>query len=320
MEKSQSLLVLGGSSDIGRACALRFAESGAQIMLAGRDLEALQREAQDIAVRTGAKASLHKLDILDADAFESFVHDLPALPDTVICVIGLLGEQLRAETEVAYASRIIRTNCEGPAILLGLFAERFLARGSGAIVGVSSVAGERGRASNYVYGAGKAGLTAFSIWLKEPAWQDENPGHHRQAGLRAHPHDKRHETSTSVDGRAGRGSGSDLSRGHSPAARRYLRQTDLADRHDDYQGDPGADFQAAPNLIRERNDCLPARRSSMRPASDRDLSPDFNYAVGRQAEKVGDLHDVAVHRGEEPSLPCRRAFASPRLMTVSRLA
>ncbi|MEJ0093006.1 MAG: SDR family oxidoreductase [Methylocella sp.] len=166
MEKSQSLLVLGGSSDIGRACALRFAESGAQIMLAGRDLEALQREAQDIAVRTGAKASLHKLDILDGDAFRSFVHDLPALPDTVICVIGVLGEQSRAETEVAYASRIIRTNCEGPAILLGLFAEHFLARGSGAIVGVSSVAGERGRASNYVYGAGKAGLTAFLSGLR----------------------------------------------------------------------------------------------------------------------------------------------------------
>jgi NAD(P)-dependent dehydrogenase (short-subunit alcohol dehydrogenase family) len=61
---------------------------------------------------------------------------------------------------------VMRTNFEGPALLLGLLAEKFEARGSGAIVGVSSVAGDRGRGSNYVYGAAKAGLTAFLSGLR----------------------------------------------------------------------------------------------------------------------------------------------------------
>ena len=61
---------------------------------------------------------------------------------------------------------MLRTNFEGPALLLGLLAERFLARGSGTLVGVSSVAGDRGRGSNYLYGAAKAGFTAFLSGLR----------------------------------------------------------------------------------------------------------------------------------------------------------
>lgn len=166
MDKGESLLVLGGTSDIGRASALRFAKEGARILLAGRDLEALQREAQDICARTGANVSPHQIDILDTGGFEAFIRDLSVLPDTILCVIGLLGDQPRAETETAHATSIIRTNFEGPALLLGLFAERFVARGTGTLVAVSSVAGERGRASNYIYGASKAGLTAFLSGLR----------------------------------------------------------------------------------------------------------------------------------------------------------
>lgn len=162
----KSLLVLGGSSDIGRATAQRFAAAGWRIFLAGRDLGALAREADDIAARSGIKVSTFELDILQSDAFKGFVDRLPALPDAVVCVIGLLGDQAQAERELSHASEVMRANFEGPALLLGVFAERFAARGDGAIVGVSSVAGERGRASNYVYGASKAGFTAFLSGLR----------------------------------------------------------------------------------------------------------------------------------------------------------
>jgi len=77
-----------------------------------------------------------------------------------------LGDQTRAQTYLDHATMLLRANFEGPALLLGLFAERFLARGSGVLVGVSSVAGDRGRGSNYVYGAAKAGLTAFLSGLR----------------------------------------------------------------------------------------------------------------------------------------------------------
>jgi short-subunit dehydrogenase len=165
-EMVRSLLVLGGSSDIGRATALRFAESGWRIFLAGRDREALQREADDIGARADATVSVHALDILDERSFEAFADDLPCLPDAILCVIGLIGTQRLAETDLAHAHTIIRSNFEGPALILGIFAERLAARGEGTIVGVSSVAGERGRASNYVYGAAKAGFTAFLSGLR----------------------------------------------------------------------------------------------------------------------------------------------------------
>jgi short-subunit dehydrogenase len=103
---------------------------------------------------------------LRTDQFAGFIKTLPVIPDTVVCVIGELGDQNRAQVDVDYAAAILRTNFEGPALLLGALAENFLQRGNGTLVGVSSVAGERGRRSNYVYGAAKAGFTAFLSGLR----------------------------------------------------------------------------------------------------------------------------------------------------------
>jgi short-subunit dehydrogenase len=163
---SRVLLVLGGASDIGRATAATFAAKGWRIQLAGRDGEALAREAGDIAARTGAAVTVHRFDVLDTAAFAAFVDGLPVLPDAVLCVVGLLGDQRRAETDLDYATLVMRSNFEGPALILGLLAERFAARGAGTIIGVSSVAGDRGRASNYVYGSAKAGFTAVLSGLR----------------------------------------------------------------------------------------------------------------------------------------------------------
>jgi NAD(P)-dependent dehydrogenase (short-subunit alcohol dehydrogenase family) len=166
MQDRKTLLLVGATSDIGRATALRYAEAGWRVLLAARNGEAAQREADDIATRTGAEVGVHRLDILETQSFPAFADELPALPDTVACVVGELGEQARAQTDLDHATLLLRTNFEGPALLLGLFAERFLARGSGVLIGVSSVAGDRGRGSNYAYGAAKAGFTAFLSGLR----------------------------------------------------------------------------------------------------------------------------------------------------------
>ncbi|MCB5175732.1 SDR family oxidoreductase [Microvirga lenta] len=166
MTSSKSLLLLGGTSDIGRAAALHFAQAGWQVMLTARNEEEARRNADDIASRTGAEVTTHRLDVLETDRFSDFVGTLPRLPDVVVCVVGELGDQSRAQSDLAHAAMVIRTNFEGPALLLGLLAERFLERGSGTIIGVSSVAGDRGRGSNYVYGAAKAGFTAFLSGLR----------------------------------------------------------------------------------------------------------------------------------------------------------
>jgi NAD(P)-dependent dehydrogenase (short-subunit alcohol dehydrogenase family) len=166
MTSSKTLLLVGGTSDIGRATALCYAQAGWRVLLAARNEEEARRNADDIAARTGTEVTTHRLDVLETDRLESFVDALPQLPDTVVCVVGELGDQTRAQSDPVHATRLLRTNFEGPALLLGLFAERFLARGSGTIVGVSSVAGDRGRGSNYLYGAAKAGFTAFLSGLR----------------------------------------------------------------------------------------------------------------------------------------------------------
>lgn len=162
----KTLLLVGATSDIGRATALRYGEAGWRVLLAARDPDAAQRNAADLSARTGAAVSVHRIDVLESDAIEAFVDGLPVLPDTVVCVVGELGEQVRAQTELDHAARVMRTNFEGPALLLGVLAERFLGRGSGTLVGVSSVAGDRGRGSNYVYGSAKAGFSAFLSGLR----------------------------------------------------------------------------------------------------------------------------------------------------------
>ncbi|MGJ4926730.1 SDR family oxidoreductase [Bradyrhizobium sp. HKCCYLS2038] len=166
MTPSKTVLVIGGSSDIGHATALRYAERGWQVALAARDTAAARRNADDIKARTGTEVAVHAIDVLDTAALASFVEDFSTLPDTVISMIGELGDQGRAEHDLAHAAMIMRTNFEAPSLLLGLFANAFAARGSGTLVGVSSVAGDRGRGSNYVYGAAKAGFSQFLSGLR----------------------------------------------------------------------------------------------------------------------------------------------------------
>jgi short-subunit dehydrogenase len=163
---SRPVLIIGARSDIAMALARRYAAAGHDLQLAARGSEALAADAADLALRHGIEASVHDCDILDTASFAAFLDSLPTLPDTAICVVGLLGDQALSERDPDAATLVMRSNYEGPAILTGMIAERFAARGSGTIIGISSVAGERGRASNYVYGSAKAGYTAFLSGLR----------------------------------------------------------------------------------------------------------------------------------------------------------
>ncbi|WP_338830289.1 SDR family oxidoreductase [Bradyrhizobium sp. 27S5] len=166
MTDTRSVLVIGGSSDIGHATALRYAKEGWRVMLVARDVEAAERNADDIRTRSGVETSVQALDVLQTGQLAGFVAGLPVLPDTVVCVVGELGDQLRAQADPELATTIMRTNFEAPSLLLERFAQAFETRGSGTIVGVSSVAGDRGRASNYYYGAAKAGFSQFLSGLR----------------------------------------------------------------------------------------------------------------------------------------------------------
>lgn len=160
------MLILGGRSDIGLATAHRFAAVGHPIQIAARHVDGLATDKSDIALRHGVSVTLHEFDALDSASHASFVDSLPELPAIAICVVGILGDQKEAESDLAAASLIMRSNYEGPASIMAILANRFEARGSGTLVGISSVAGDRGRASNYVYGSAKAGFTAFLSGLR----------------------------------------------------------------------------------------------------------------------------------------------------------
>ena len=164
--KRRTALVIGATSDIGRAIARELAGGGCALQLAARDTVRLEREARDLRVRTGAAVAAHRCDVLDEDGGVSLLDILDPLPDAAVCVVGLLGDQAENQRDGRAAERVMRTNYVGPALLMGALAERFERRGRGVLVGVSSVAGERGRAANYVYGSAKAGFTAFLSGLR----------------------------------------------------------------------------------------------------------------------------------------------------------
>lgn len=159
-------LILGARSDIAIAVAHRFAKAGYDIQLAARNADSLHADKSDIELRYQVAVTAHEFDALDIASHDSFVDALPKLPTVAVCAVGFMGEQAENERNVQAGATVMRSNYEGPASILAVLANRFEQRGSGCIVGISSVAGERGRAANYVYGSAKAGFTAFLSGLR----------------------------------------------------------------------------------------------------------------------------------------------------------
>jgi len=157
------VLILGARSDMARALALEFAKAGHPLMLAARDAARLSEDVTDLEVRFRAKVTAHDFDVLDIDGHAAFLGNLPEVPAIVVSVIGFMGDQDENTTSNEAAQKVIATNFTAPCLMLELCAGRLaeLNRET-AIIGVGSVAGDRGRAKNYVYGAAKAG---FAEWL-----------------------------------------------------------------------------------------------------------------------------------------------------------
>jgi len=155
--------VLGGTSEIGLAIASRLRDGGAsRIVLAGRDKAALERAASGLR-RPGVTVTTGSF---DADAVDGHTEAMAALfrggdLDVIVAAWGVLGDQATAENDPAAAVAVARTNYLGAVSALTVGANLLRAQGHGALVVLSSVAGERVRRSNYVYGSTKAGLDGF---------------------------------------------------------------------------------------------------------------------------------------------------------------
>jgi len=162
------VLILGGSSDIGLAIARRFATEGYPIQLAARRPDELEPERTDISLRHNVEVTLHRFDALEIDRVEAFYDDLPEMPGIVVCAVGLLGDQAEAERNPQHARMVAETNFIGPTVAVEAAARRLTQLDEDtAIIGISSVAGDRGRAKNYWYGASKAAFTATLSGLRQ---------------------------------------------------------------------------------------------------------------------------------------------------------
>ncbi len=160
------VLIVGAKSDIAKATAREYAKNGYNLYLAARDSSELKSFAQDIQVRSNKTVKLLELDILDYKSHQTFYDNLDEKPLGVISAIGYLGEQEKAQSDFDEAQRIIDSNYTGIVSLFNIIANDFEHRRSGFMVGISSVAGDRGRKNNYIYGSAKAALTAYLSGLR----------------------------------------------------------------------------------------------------------------------------------------------------------
>ena len=145
------ILILGANGGIAKEVAKKYAMNGYDLLLAGRRLNVIQEIADEIHIVSNQDIKAIELDILDFESHADFYSQLNEKPFGVICAVGYLGDQLDAQDDFEEAKKIIDTNFTGIVSLLNLISNDFERRRSGFIVGISSVAGERGRKSNYIY-------------------------------------------------------------------------------------------------------------------------------------------------------------------------
>jgi decaprenylphospho-beta-D-erythro-pentofuranosid-2-ulose 2-reductase len=164
------ILIIGATSAIAHAVARRYAGRKASLFLVGRRAAALDANADDLLVRGAGAVRCAVLDANDHDRHAGVLEQAFATYggfDAALIAHGVLPEQAASERSVAATIASLDTNAASVIALLTWLANRFEAQGSGAIGVISSPAGERGRASNYVYGAAKAAVTVFAAGLRQ---------------------------------------------------------------------------------------------------------------------------------------------------------
>jgi len=166
---SQRVLIIGAASGIAEAVSRRYARQGARLFLIARDSEKLNAIEKDMTARGAAEVRTY---ILDAKDTSKVIQMLDAAwPvysgfDVALVAHGTLPDQSRAQSDIEYAISEFRTNSESVIVCLSVLANYFEQQGSGVIAVIGSVAGDRGRFGNYLYGSAKAAIDTFASGLR----------------------------------------------------------------------------------------------------------------------------------------------------------
>lgn len=161
-------IILGGTSTIARAFARQAAQRGDGVLLAGRDMDDLSATASDCGLAGAPVAEAIRFDARDAATFGPIIARARALDGTigVAVFVGSMPSQDEIDADASLIDGLIADNYSGPARFLTEIAPLLEERGAGTVVGVGSVAGDRGRLGNYVYGSAKAGFHTYLSGLR----------------------------------------------------------------------------------------------------------------------------------------------------------
>jgi len=162
-------LIIGATSAIAQATARRFAEAGDALFLVARNADKLAATVDDLKMRGAPSISTETLDVLDYDRHKGIVDAaVEALGglDVVLIAHGSLPDQKDCEQSAEYARKEFAVNALSTISLLTHLANYFEGKGQGTIAVISSVAGDRGRQSNYIYGSAKGMVTIFLQGLR----------------------------------------------------------------------------------------------------------------------------------------------------------
>lgn len=166
---TQNILIFGATSAIAEAVARLYAAQGARLFLVARNAEKLNVVASDLVARGAIDVKIFVMDANDMarlpDMLGAAWSELSRI-DAALIAHGTLPDQTLCETDIDYAVLEFRTNAESVIACLTGLAARFEGQGSGVIAVIGSVAGDRGRASNYLYGAAKAAVDTFASGLR----------------------------------------------------------------------------------------------------------------------------------------------------------
>lgn len=165
----RNILILGATSAIAQATARILAERGDRLFLVGRNAEKLKQVAEDLGARGAAEVITGVLDFANLEEHQqilSEVYDQFSPLDVVLIAYGSLGDQKACERNFSLAEYEFNTNFLSVCALLNELARHFEQQKKGVLAVISSVAGDRGRQSNYIYGAAKGGLSIYLQGLR----------------------------------------------------------------------------------------------------------------------------------------------------------
>lgn len=167
------VFIIGATSDIGMAIAEKYAREGFDILLGARNSSRLAPLQADLQIRFGIQCNLCELDLRNTASLPGIWEGLEKKPGISICVAGYMQDNDEVLRDPAATLQTIESNFTGPVILLNRIAADYMQNRKGVIAGFSSVAGLRGRQSNFIYGSAKAGFIAYLSGLRNKLYHQQ---------------------------------------------------------------------------------------------------------------------------------------------------